>query len=138
MTCVAFSIKFAKTNQKLAENSEFCEKKFTIIVNYSLHSLGPKSIKLFEQRIKKAKTVVWNGPAGVFEFENFSKGTYALLNAVAKLHKSGGRGIIGGGDSATAAANAGMEDKVSWAANKSFENSKFKFKIPESSNFRTF
>merc|ERR1711869_85892 len=39
VTCVAFSIKFAKTNQKFAENSEFCEKKFTIIVNYSLHSL---------------------------------------------------------------------------------------------------
>ena len=39
MTCVAFSIKFAKTNQKFAENSEFCEKKFTIIQNYSLHSL---------------------------------------------------------------------------------------------------
>ena len=77
---------------------------------------GPKSIKLFEQKIKKAKTVVWNGPAGVFEFENFSKGTYALLNAVAKLHKSGGRGIIGGGDSATAAANAGMEDKVSFVS----------------------
>merc|ERR1719506_2988719 len=77
---------------------------------------GPKSIKLFEQKIKKAKTVVWNGPAGVFEFENFSKGTYALLNAVAKLHASGGRGIIGGGDSATAAANAGMEDKVSFVS----------------------
>ena len=41
VTCVAFSIKFTKTNQKLAENSEFCEKKFTIIVNYSLRSLVP-------------------------------------------------------------------------------------------------
>merc|ERR1719352_1077780 len=77
---------------------------------------GPKSIKIFEQKIKKAKTVVWNGPAGVFEFENFSKGTYALLKAVAKLHSAGGRGIIGGGDSATAAANAGMEDKVSFVS----------------------
>jgi len=52
----------------------------------------------------------------VFEFENFSKGTNAILNAVAKLHASGGRGIIGGGDSATAAANAGMEDKVSFVS----------------------
>merc|ERR1719487_2263261 len=77
---------------------------------------GPKSIKLFEQKIKKAKTVVWNGPAGVFEFPNFSKGTNGILNAVAKLHASGGRGIIGGGDSATAAANAGMEDKVSFVS----------------------
>jgi phosphoglycerate kinase len=77
---------------------------------------GPKSIKLFEQKIKKAKTVVWNGPAGVFEFPNFSKGTNGILKAVAKLHASGGRGIIGGGDSATAAANAGMEDKVSFVS----------------------
>merc|ERR1719174_817149 len=77
---------------------------------------GPKSITLFEQKIKKAKTVVWNGPAGVFEFPNFSKGTNGILNAVAKLHASGGRGIIGGGDSATAAANAGMEDKVSFVS----------------------
>merc|ERR1719352_1368649 len=77
---------------------------------------GPKSIKLFEQKIKKAKTVVWNGPAGVFEFPNFSKGTNGILKAVAKLHASGGRGIIGGGDSATAAANAKMEDKVSFVS----------------------
>jgi phosphoglycerate kinase len=77
---------------------------------------GPKSIKLFEQKIKKAKTVVWNGPAGVFEFDNFSKGTNGILKAVAKLHASGGRGIIGGGDSATACANAGMEDKVSFVS----------------------
>jgi phosphoglycerate kinase len=77
---------------------------------------GPESIKLFEAKIKAAKTVVWNGPCGVFEFENFSKGTYAVLKAVAKLHSGGGRGIIGGGDSATAAANAGMEDKVSFVS----------------------
>jgi len=77
---------------------------------------GPKSIKLFEEKVADAKTVVWNGPAGVFEFPNFSKGTNGILNAVAKLHKSGGRGIIGGGDSATAAANAGMEDKVSFVS----------------------
>jgi phosphoglycerate kinase len=77
---------------------------------------GPKSIKLFEGKIKKAKTVVWNGPAGVFEFPNFSKGTNGILNAVAKLHASGGRGIIGGGDSATACANAKMEDKVSFVS----------------------
>jgi len=77
---------------------------------------GPKSIELFQQVIDKAQTVVWNGPAGVFEFENFSKGTNGILNAVAKLHASGRRGIIGGGDSATAAANAGMEDKVSFVS----------------------
>eukprot|EP00746_Dinoflagellata_sp_MGD_P166985 gnl/MRDRNA2_/MRDRNA2_97255_c0_seq1.p1 gnl/MRDRNA2_/MRDRNA2_97255_c0~~gnl/MRDRNA2_/MRDRNA2_97255_c0_seq1.p1 ORF type:complete len:541 (-),score=146.14 gnl/MRDRNA2_/MRDRNA2_97255_c0_seq1:27-1562(-) len=77
---------------------------------------GPESVKLFEKKIAAAKTVVWNGPAGVFEFDNFSKGTIGILKAVAKLHKSGGRGIIGGGDSATAAAKAKMEDKVSFVS----------------------
>eukprot|EP00747_Dinoflagellata_sp_TGD_P109728 gnl/TRDRNA2_/TRDRNA2_170771_c0_seq1.p1 gnl/TRDRNA2_/TRDRNA2_170771_c0~~gnl/TRDRNA2_/TRDRNA2_170771_c0_seq1.p1 ORF type:complete len:444 (+),score=129.22 gnl/TRDRNA2_/TRDRNA2_170771_c0_seq1:80-1411(+) len=73
---------------------------------------GPKSMELFRDTVLKSKTVVWNGPAGVFEFDNFSKGTKALLEAVAELTANGGRGIIGGGDSATAAAKWNMEDKV--------------------------
>mmetsp|Transcript_15190 Transcript_15190/g.47887 ORF Transcript_15190/g.47887 Transcript_15190/m.47887 type:complete len:422 (+) Transcript_15190:80-1345(+) len=77
---------------------------------------GPQSMKLFAEKIAAAKTVVWNGPAGVFEFNTFSKGTKALLEAVAGLHASGGRGIIGGGDSATAAAKWDMEDKVSFVS----------------------
>mmetsp|Transcript_5618 Transcript_5618/g.13266 ORF Transcript_5618/g.13266 Transcript_5618/m.13266 type:complete len:871 (-) Transcript_5618:187-2799(-) len=77
---------------------------------------GPKSMELFADTVKAAKTVVWNGPAGVFEFDNFSKGTKALLDAVAGLHASGGVGIIGGGDSATAAAKWDMEDKVSFVS----------------------
>jgi phosphoglycerate kinase len=77
---------------------------------------GPKSMEIFAAKIAAAKTVVWNGPAGVFEFPNFSKGTKAILDSVAKLHASGGIGMIGGGDSATAAANAGMEDKVTFVS----------------------
>lgn len=77
---------------------------------------GPESMKLFASKIAAAKTVVWNGPAGVFEFDNFSKGTKAILDAVAALHASGGCGMIGGGDSATAAAKAGMEDKVTFVS----------------------
>jgi len=73
---------------------------------------GPKSMELFRQTVMSSKTVVWNGPAGVFEFDNFSKGTKSLLEAVAELTQKGGRGIIGGGDSATAAAKWNMEDKV--------------------------
>lgn len=68
-------------------------------------------MELFANTVKAAKTVVWNGPAGVFEFDTFSKGTKALLEAVADLHASGGVGIIGGGDSATAAAKWGMEER---------------------------
>eukprot|EP00038_Savillea_parva_P024805 m.45103 g.45103 ORF g.45103 m.45103 type:complete len:423 (-) comp6611_c0_seq1:131-1399(-) len=77
---------------------------------------GPASMKLFADKIAASKTVVWNGPAGVFEFENFSKGTKAILDAVAALHASGGVGMIGGGDSATAAANFNMEDKVTFVS----------------------
>ena len=62
------------------------------------------------------RSVVWNGPAGVFEFDTFSKGTKSLLEAVAELAQSGGKGIIGGGDSATAAAKWDMEDKVSFVS----------------------
>jgi phosphoglycerate kinase len=77
---------------------------------------GPASIALFASKIAAARTVVWNGPAGVFEFDNFSKGTFAILDAVAALHAAGGVGMIGGGDSATAAAKAGMEDKVTFVS----------------------
>lgn len=73
---------------------------------------GPASMELFKETVLSSKTVVWNGPAGVFEFDTFSKGTHALLLAVAELTSKGGKGIIGGGDSATAAAKWDMEDKV--------------------------
>src|SRR5699024_2432381 len=59
--------------------------------------IGGKTIKIFEDEIKKAKTIIWNGPTGVFEMENFSKGTYALARAMAETD---GITIVGGGDSA--------------------------------------
>ena len=67
-------------------------------------------------QVLESKTVIWNGPAGVFEFETFSKGTKAVLEAVAELKAAGGAGIIGGGDSATAAAKWDMEDKVTFCS----------------------
>jgi len=60
-----------------------------------------------------AKTIVWNGPVGVFEFENFEHGTKSLMNAVIEATKKGAVTIIGGGDTATAAAKYDAEDKVS-------------------------
>jgi len=77
---------------------------------------GPKSMVLFRETVLKSSTVIWNGPAGVFEFDNFSKGTKALLEAVAETTANGNTGIIGGGDSATAAAKWNMEDKVSFVS----------------------
>lgn len=75
---------------------------------------GAESMKLFHDQIMKSKTVIWNGPTGVFEFENFSKGTKSLLDSVVAMTKAGDSGIIGGGDSATAAANYKMEDEVTF------------------------
>jgi len=77
---------------------------------------GPESMKLFREKILAAKTVIWNGPAGVFEFDNFAKGTKAVLDAVAETTALGNAGIIGGGDSATAAAKFDMEDKVTFVS----------------------
>jgi len=75
--------------------------------------IGPETIKLFCEEIAKAKTIVWNGPMGVFEMDNFAKGTFAVADALAKATSKGTITIIGGGDSAAAISKAGLEDKVS-------------------------
>lgn len=71
--------------------------------------IGKKTLKLFEDVLKGAKTVVWNGPAGVFEFKEFAKGTNGICKILASL--KGATTIIGGGDSASAAINLGFEKK---------------------------
>lgn len=71
--------------------------------------LGPKSIKLFQDALKGAQTVVWNGPMGVAEFENFKNGTESIAQAIADLPNV--FSIIGGGDSAAAAIKLGFENK---------------------------
>lgn len=75
--------------------------------------IGPETVKQFTQEIVKAKTVVWNGPMGVFEMDNFSKGTFEIAEALVKATKNGAVTIIGGGDSAAAIAKAGLEKDVS-------------------------
>ncbi|KAI3331749.1 putative phosphoglycerate kinase PgkA [Xylariaceae sp. AK1471] len=75
--------------------------------------VGPESIKLYEAAIKEAKTILWNGPAGVFEIEKFASGTKATLDAFTAAVANGSIGIIGGGDTATVAAKYGAEDKCS-------------------------
>ncbi len=74
---------------------------------------GPKSRELFAAAIKRAKTIVWNGPVGVFEFEPFQAGTKAVADAVVEATAGGATSIIGGGDSATAAKKFKILDKVS-------------------------
>jgi len=75
--------------------------------------IGPASRELFAAKLEEAKTVVWNGPMGVFEFEPFDEGTKAVAVAVAEATSNGARSVIGGGDSASAIVNMGLEDKVS-------------------------
>ena len=74
---------------------------------------GPKSIELFKSTISKAKTILWNGPPGVFEFEAFAKGTKATLDAAVDAAQNGKIVIIGGGDTATVAAKYKVEEKLS-------------------------
>ena len=74
--------------------------------------IGPKSIAKFDQELTGAKTVVWNGPMGVFENPDFQAGTIGVMDAIVK--QPGVKSIIGGGDSAAAAINLGRADKFSW------------------------
>lgn len=75
--------------------------------------IGPKTREEFKKPIERAKVIVWNGPAGVFEFENFANGTKAIMDAVVEATKKGTVTIIGGGDTATCCAKWNTEDKVS-------------------------
>jgi phosphoglycerate kinase len=74
---------------------------------------GEKSIKLYEAAIDKAQTILWNGPPGVFEMEKFANGTKKTMDAALKATSNGKIVIIGGGDTATVAANYKVEDKLS-------------------------
>ena len=73
--------------------------------------IGPKTIELFSEEVSKARTIVWNGPMGVFEVSPFSRGTFKVAEAVAE--NAGATSIVGGGDSVSAVKSAGFADKIS-------------------------
>ena len=75
---------------------------------------GPDTLKSFEDLVMQSKTILWNGPLGVFEFENFSKGTIALGEHIAKSTAAGAFSLVGGGDSVSAVKQFGFEDKMSY------------------------
>ena len=75
--------------------------------------IGPESITTFNDCLANSETVVWNGPMGVFEFEQFSKGTYAMANALANVTDNGGVTVIGGGDSVAAVEQSGLASRMS-------------------------
>jgi len=87
-----------------------CEAVDTIPEGKMALDIGPKSIELFNAVVAKSKTIIWNGPMGVFEMPPFDKGTFAVANAVAN---SGAVSVVGGGDSEKAVKSAGVADKIS-------------------------
>ncbi|SDM09781.1 phosphoglycerate kinase [Kriegella aquimaris] len=77
---------------------------------------GPETLKQFKEVILKSKTILWNGPIGVFEMENFAKGTIALGNYIDEATKNGAFSLVGGGDSVAAVKQFGFENKVSYVS----------------------
>lgn len=88
----------------------------TIPENWMGLDIGPESIKKFTEIIENSKTILWNGPMGVFEMENFSSGTKAIAEAVAKATDNGAFSLIGGGDSVAAINKYGLRDRVSYVS----------------------
>ncbi len=78
--------------------------------------IGPESVKSFSSVVNNSKTILWNGPMGVFEMEKFELGTKSVAEAVVEATKNGAFSLIGGGDSAAAVAKFGFEDKVSYVS----------------------
>jgi phosphoglycerate kinase len=78
--------------------------------------IGPDARQAFSQIIEKSKTILWNGPMGVFEMEKFEGGTKAIAEAIVRATEKGAFSLIGGGDSAAAVAKFGFEDKVSYVS----------------------
>ncbi len=75
--------------------------------------IGPETVKVINMEVRRAKTIVWNGPMGVFEMSNFANGTLEVARLLAEATKAGATTIVGGGDSAAAIAQAGFESAVS-------------------------
>ncbi len=100
--------------------SEFANKDQAAIDNipdgWMGLDIGEKSRENFHQVLQNAKTILWNGPAGVFEMEPFSKGTIALGNSIAMATKNGAFSLVGGGDSVAAVKQFGFEDQVSYVS----------------------
>jgi len=88
-------------------------KREAIPPNEAMYDIGPESIRLFMQEIMKAKTVLWNGPMGVFEKTPFDAATNAISKALANATRRGATTIVGGGDSAAAVAELGLESQMS-------------------------
>ncbi len=99
--------------REIKENAENKTIKGDIEDGWEGLDIGPETCGLFSDKLSSARTIVWNGPMGVFEVAPFDKGTKAVAQAVADATKKGARSVIGGGDSASAIVQMGLEDEVS-------------------------
>jgi phosphoglycerate kinase len=86
--------------------------KDNIPVGWKGLDIGPETLKLFKEKIENAKTVIWNGPMGVFEVDKFSRGTTGIADQLARITKKGATTIVGGGDSVAALAKVNLEKKM--------------------------
>ncbi|NRR91456.1 phosphoglycerate kinase [Winogradskyella undariae] len=96
-------------------NTQFCDVT-NIPDGWEGVDAGPKSIEIFDTVVNQCKTILWNGPLGVFEMESFAKGTIELGNSIAKATKNGAFSLVGGGDSVAAVKQFGFENKVSYVS----------------------
>jgi len=109
-------IKFLLPSDHIAAERMNIEARRAIVKNDKIPSgwvcldIGPETVKTFSEEIKSAKTIVWNGPMGVFEMEPFSRGTFAIAKAIASTSAFS---IVGGGDSVAAVNRAGVADRIS-------------------------
>ena len=78
--------------------------------------IGPKTMEIFANVIKNSKTILWNGPAGVFEFDNFAAGSKAVAEAIVDATAKGAFSLVGGGDSVACVNKFGLADKVSYVS----------------------
>jgi phosphoglycerate kinase len=101
----------------LAESPDSTATKITDVANtpdgWMGLDIGPKTIELFRKEISSARTIIWNGPVGMFEKPAFAQGTLAIARAVADATKAGATSIIGGGDSVAAAEQSGVASQIS-------------------------
>jgi phosphoglycerate kinase len=99
---------------KLADDAQKMNVQITDGVEdgWAIYDIGSATIALFREHLASAKTVVWNGPMGVFETKIFATGTNAIAEALAEITATGATTIVGGGDSAAAIEEAGLGDKI--------------------------
>jgi phosphoglycerate kinase len=93
-------------------NQRTIDTKDGVPDGWAIYDIGPKTIELFKQKLDGAKTIVWNGPMGVFEMSNFAKGTNTVAQFLADETAKGAVTIIGGGDSAAAVEQSGLADRI--------------------------